>query len=295
MRGSRGRPRTRTPRAAGRNRIAAAPRARRDHRRAPRRSTRRRREHRGPRRPWAAGSARCGSSRLAQPGWKGYVPVAARALERRPWLAEALLARHVALFVESGAQPVRAVAAFIARLGAASARRHVLIKFGRAEPGPGAVQVDRMGWHDHAGDALPRSGRGPVSGGSARRNSSCGRASGSAGRVAARDTTWPRGQARRRSSASRARSTSPQPPLQSVRSRSVASVRLCRVRRRGRSGWRRAGVMLPQSGRWIAQSGRSKDASDPWMPRGARWRLDGFFGIAAETPKRRSSSSTPER
>ena len=42
-------------------------------------------------------------------------------------------------------QPVRAVAAFIARLGAASARRHVLIKFGRAEPGPGAVQVDRMG------------------------------------------------------------------------------------------------------------------------------------------------------
>ena len=76
---------------------------------------------------------------------EGYVPVSARALERRPWLAEALLARHVALFVESGAQPVRAVAAFIARLGAASSRRHVLIKFGRAEPRPGALQVDRMG------------------------------------------------------------------------------------------------------------------------------------------------------
>ena len=76
---------------------------------------------------------------------EGYVPVSARALERRPWLAEALLTRHVALFVESGTQPVRAVAAFIARLGAASARRHVLIKFGRAEPGPEAVQVDRMG------------------------------------------------------------------------------------------------------------------------------------------------------
>jgi DNA-binding NtrC family response regulator/tetratricopeptide (TPR) repeat protein len=77
---------------------------------------------------------------------EGYVPVAARALERRPWLAEALLTRHVALFVDGGAaQPVRTVAAFISRLGSSSSRRHVLIKFGRAEPGPGALQVDRMG------------------------------------------------------------------------------------------------------------------------------------------------------
>jgi hypothetical protein len=53
--------------------------------------------------------------------------------------------------------------------------------------------------------------------------------------------------------------------------------------------------MLPQSGRWIAQSGRSKDASAPWMPRGARWRLDGFFETAAETPRRRNGSSTHER
>ena len=33
--------------------------------------------------------------------------------------------------------------------------------------------------------------------------------------------------------------------------------------------------------------------ADRWMPRVARWPLDGFFGIGAETPKRRSSSSTP--
>jgi DNA-binding NtrC family response regulator/tetratricopeptide (TPR) repeat protein len=79
---------------------------------------------------------------------EGYVPVAARALERRPWLGDALLSRHVALFVERGAgQAVHvSLAAFIARLGAASSRRHVLIKFGRPDPrDQRALSVDRMG------------------------------------------------------------------------------------------------------------------------------------------------------
>jgi DNA-binding NtrC family response regulator len=79
---------------------------------------------------------------------EGYVPVAARALERRPWLTDALLGRHVALLVESTADRAvhRTVAALIARLGAASSRRHVLIKFGRVgRLEPRALQVDRMG------------------------------------------------------------------------------------------------------------------------------------------------------
>ena len=139
---------------------------------------------------------------------EGYVPVSARALERRPWLAEALRTRHVALFIESGTQPVRAVAAFIARLGAASARRHVLIKFGRAQPGPGAVPVDRMGWTTMQA-MLYRDRDEAVPGGSAR--GILRTASGSAGRVAG---AIPLGhEVADDVSASRARSTV-QPPLQ---------------------------------------------------------------------------------
>ncbi len=145
MRGSRGRPRTRTPRAPGRNRIATAPRARRDHRRAPRRSTGRRREHRGPRDrgqrdPHAVGPRGSRSPARRLRSRFGKSPRAAA-------LARGGAARTTcrAIRRERNAQPVRAVAAFIARLGAASSRRHVLIKFGRAEPRPGALQVDRMG------------------------------------------------------------------------------------------------------------------------------------------------------
>ena len=79
---------------------------------------------------------------------EGYVPVAARALASRPWLDDALLTRHVALLAwrdaDRGASG--ALAALVARLGAASTRRHVLIRFGRNEDADGrALHVDRMG------------------------------------------------------------------------------------------------------------------------------------------------------
>ena len=80
---------------------------------------------------------------------EGFVPLAVPVLERRPWLADALVARHVALLVDHRvrhAGALHAVAAFVARLGAASTRRHVLIKFGRLDYGNGrTLQLDRMG------------------------------------------------------------------------------------------------------------------------------------------------------
>ena len=74
----------------------------------------------------------------------GFVPLAARTLAARPWLAAALAERHVALFVERANGGPAAEAAL--RLGAASTRRHLLLTFGRgAGYDARAVRVERMG------------------------------------------------------------------------------------------------------------------------------------------------------
>jgi len=80
----------------------------------------------------------------------GYVPIAPAALSRRPWLPELLAHRHVCLLQDADEQEdaldVDTVAALFARLGTASARRHVIFTFTRdGRPGRAAIPMDIMG------------------------------------------------------------------------------------------------------------------------------------------------------
>jgi DNA-binding NtrC family response regulator/tetratricopeptide (TPR) repeat protein len=79
---------------------------------------------------------------------RGYVPVAADMLASMPSLIDLLRDRHVALLSVANAHPAeRAVlAGSLARLGAWSARRHVLVRFRReAEPTCRALAIDPLG------------------------------------------------------------------------------------------------------------------------------------------------------
>jgi DNA-binding NtrC family response regulator len=77
----------------------------------------------------------------------GFVPVASRAIVRLPWLRERLAGRHVCVLLDDHPPGERhALALYLACLGTASARRHVLLRFTRTEtPRPGARPIDSMG------------------------------------------------------------------------------------------------------------------------------------------------------
>jgi DNA-binding NtrC family response regulator/tetratricopeptide (TPR) repeat protein len=76
---------------------------------------------------------------------EGYMPVSASVLRDRPWLAQALAARHVCLFSGDEASARSSMAAALARLAAEGGRRHVVLSFGRRRLSSRSVQVERMG------------------------------------------------------------------------------------------------------------------------------------------------------
>jgi transcriptional regulator with AAA-type ATPase domain/tetratricopeptide (TPR) repeat protein len=61
----------------------------------------------------------------------GYLPIASAVLLHLPWLRAALRERHLCVVLDEGHAPVerQAVATFLAELGTASPRRHVLLRF----------------------------------------------------------------------------------------------------------------------------------------------------------------------
>ena len=77
----------------------------------------------------------------------GFVAVASSVLIRLPWVRDYLKDRHLCVFVDDHSADDRAaLAVFLAELGTASARRHLLLRFSRTEvPGPGARRIDLMG------------------------------------------------------------------------------------------------------------------------------------------------------
>jgi DNA-binding NtrC family response regulator/tetratricopeptide (TPR) repeat protein len=85
------------------------------------------------------------SARIAR--LAGFVPVASTSLVRLPWLRDELRSRHVCVFLEDHDAGERAtLATFLASLGVASSRRHVLLRFNRTDAvRPGAQQIDGLG------------------------------------------------------------------------------------------------------------------------------------------------------
>jgi DNA-binding NtrC family response regulator/tetratricopeptide (TPR) repeat protein len=79
---------------------------------------------------------------------QGYVPVAPVVLSAHPWIVDDLLARHVCVIghdVRAGKAHDAMVASLLARLGAASPRRHLVLSFGRQAAGRQAAgrEADR--------------------------------------------------------------------------------------------------------------------------------------------------------
>ena len=77
----------------------------------------------------------------------GFVPVASAVLIRLPWLRERLAGRHICILLDDhGLDERLTLAMFLSQLGTASARRHVLLRFTRAEAAHrGARPIDAMG------------------------------------------------------------------------------------------------------------------------------------------------------
>ncbi len=77
----------------------------------------------------------------------GFVPVASTSIVRLPSLRDALHGRHVCVFLDNHDAAERAtLASFLASLGVASSRRHVLLRFSRSEAVPrGAQPLDGLG------------------------------------------------------------------------------------------------------------------------------------------------------
>jgi two-component system response regulator HydG len=79
---------------------------------------------------------------------RGYAPICAAAVIRWPWITDAYLERHLCLLTPPRATPRErsALARWLARLGAASARGHAAISFRRGdEPGANALRADSLG------------------------------------------------------------------------------------------------------------------------------------------------------
>ena len=77
----------------------------------------------------------------------GLVPIASTVIVRLPWVRDRLAGRHLCVVLEDHPAAERhALALYLAQLGTASARRHVLLRFTRTEaPRPGAHHIDPMG------------------------------------------------------------------------------------------------------------------------------------------------------
>ncbi|MCA1563279.1 MAG: hypothetical protein LC804_24515 [Acidobacteria bacterium] len=79
---------------------------------------------------------------------RGYVPLSLSVLARWPAVGELMLDRHVCVLAQEFDDEIeqRALAAFLARLGAASARRHLVFRFRREAGGViPAVRLEPMG------------------------------------------------------------------------------------------------------------------------------------------------------
>lgn len=74
---------------------------------------------------------------------QGYVPVAATVAARLPGILDHLAGRHVCVLAD--AHDVTSAVALLARLGAASARRHLVLEFARRSDAGPVVHIDRMG------------------------------------------------------------------------------------------------------------------------------------------------------
>jgi DNA-binding NtrC family response regulator len=94
----------------------------------------------------------------------GYVPVCTSALLQRPDIAASLNERHLCVLLDdrpSGAERLT-IATFLARLGTDSPRRHVVIRFLRAEVAPrGAVALEPMRVSDLTAMVFVDPDRGP--------------------------------------------------------------------------------------------------------------------------------------
>ena len=88
---------------------------------------------------------RLGAARAAR--LQGYVAVAPGVLHAFPWLAEILIGRHVCIIADEPPGQNAQVVRLLGRLSAESARRHVVLAFGRPQPGPRhrRVRIDPMG------------------------------------------------------------------------------------------------------------------------------------------------------
>ncbi len=78
----------------------------------------------------------------------GFVPVSSTLLLRGQWLKNAICDRHLCVLLDARAASDEAVstAAFLTRLGTASARRHILLRFHRTpERLPHALHIDPLG------------------------------------------------------------------------------------------------------------------------------------------------------
>jgi hypothetical protein len=77
----------------------------------------------------------------------GLIPVASAVLVRLPSLRERLAGRHLCILLDDHTPAERTtLAMYLALMGTASARRHVLLRFTRTEaPHPGARPIDSMG------------------------------------------------------------------------------------------------------------------------------------------------------
>ena len=100
---------------------------------------------------------------------QGYVPLGIRVVQRFPWLVDRVRERHVCVIEAEpgdGSPPAASTAAFLSRLAAASARRHLIVSFAR--PGSRAarsvVHVDCMGVTAMAGMVFLDPETGPTAG-----------------------------------------------------------------------------------------------------------------------------------
>jgi DNA-binding NtrC family response regulator/tetratricopeptide (TPR) repeat protein len=78
---------------------------------------------------------------------KGYLPITPRVLRSHPWVLDRIIERHVCIMATAGAGEDNDIAALLARLGVESARRHVLLTFGRSHERSheAHIRIDRMG------------------------------------------------------------------------------------------------------------------------------------------------------
>jgi DNA-binding NtrC family response regulator/tetratricopeptide (TPR) repeat protein len=86
---------------------------------------------------------RLGAARTAR--LEGFVPLAASVVRHCAWIARSVVDRHVCVLCGDVPGEPEAVASLLSRLGSTSARRHVVLRFGRGTRRGPVVLVERMG------------------------------------------------------------------------------------------------------------------------------------------------------